>query len=907
MNPLAPSIQYRSCKLLITVCTIFICCLVSASSFAANISDRVKLVKSSVVYDASTQTGVMEIKLQNTGAQDITYPIKVAVMEIFYSLNNADLDGDGDVDGKDVALFIRLIGTPDSISLLDFINSLGRTDLVSTTVTEPLAYKITNSAGSTPDGLPYLLYTAQESGQVLSPGQETASETWRVFLPVDAFVEGRAFNFMVKAFSGDDSAPPELDIIEPAEDADLETARPTVRVTFQDEESDIDTSSLTVKVNDVAVSTSGFTVTSTGATGQVPEDLPLNDNTITVSIADMSGNTKEATVNFMVQPDTDTDADSIPDWWETLHFSTLAADTDSDGDGISNYDEYLAGTDPNNADTQAPEVLNRYPSTGTGSVATQGNPFEMIVTFIDSGSGIASVVLLDEDGVDISSQAVITGNTITLTMENPENKAYQYQLILIDEAGNKTIEDFSFTIDSLLPLVTPTIAPGHYASAFTVDLNCSEAADIYYSTDGYPPFEGAANTTAQTTPVTGISIDKTTHLQYFAIDEAGNTGPTQSAIYHLNSTIPVTQIQAQQGENDDVALSWTPVTQAAKYHVYRVANLVDKQILEDCVANGIAPPARLRILDGITGEIANDDQVVPGTTYYYGITINTPQALEGPLSELASVEFSGSLTAEDKDEAIQRAKTWLKANQDTLGSWGSEKNRLLVTSQVLNALNSLGEDDAAVRKGVFFLRGNYADNNDFLGRQINTLYDFEQNVDYLVAKLISQAYISGTTIYGWGTRPGYHPDPVSTAVGASTVSKTTKETSLSNNSFNALRTNWSSLFFSTEAYRFGWVADAEASVYVSSLIYHLLSENLAASALTNFTNDWIIATQADNGDGSFGNGLIDTAAALLWLELTDSNKNSAVTYLVIQQKADGSWASDPYITGLCLQALTNMD
>ncbi len=897
----------------LSICIFLFCGLIATTSFAANVGDKLKLTKSTISYGSQTQTGTIEVKLQNSGTEDLSYPIKVAVMEIFYSLDNSDLDGDGDVDGQDLAYVIRLTGTPDEIALTDFIGHYGRTDILSATETDLSDFQITNSVGTTPEGLPYLIYT-QEAGQVLSPGEETDPIAWQVHIPVDAFQAGRTFHFRVKAFSGGDVTLPNLSIIEPAEGADLETVRPTVRVAFQDEESDIDTTSLIVEVNGVAVSTSGFTVTSTGATGEVPSDLPFNDNSITVSIADTSGNVKEATVNFLVQPDTDTDADGIPDWWEMLHFSSLDADSDSDGDGISNYDEYIAGTDPNNSDIQAPEVLSQYPPDGTSSVATQGNPFEMVVTFADSGSGIASVVLLDKNGVDISGQAVITGNSITFTLDNPENTAYQYQLILTDEAGNKTIVNFSFTIDSILPFVTPSIAAGHYESALTVDLNCSETADIYYSTDGYPPFEGAANTTVQTDAlaVTGINIDKTTHLQYFAIDEAGNIGPTESAIYHLDSTIPVTQIQAQQGENEEfITLSWTAVSQAASYHIYRVANPVDKQILEDCVTNGIAPPARLRLLDGVTGVTQTDDQVIPGTTYYYGITINTQGALEGPLSELASIEFSGSSTAGNKDEAIQRAKTWLKANQEVLGSWGNEKNKLLVISQVLNAFKASGEDDAAVRKGVFFLRGNYADNNDFLGRQINTLYDFDQNVDYLVAKLISQSHIvaqSGISyITGWGTRPGYYPDPVSTAVGASTVTKTTKGTSLTNYSFNALRTNWSSLFFSSDDYCFGWIADKDASVYVSSLIYHLLSDNFSASYLTNFTSDWIIDTQTDNGDGSFGNGVIDTAAVLLWLDITETNKTTAVSYLVNQQNSDGSWANDPYITGLCLEALSNID
>nr|WP_320015635.1 chitobiase/beta-hexosaminidase C-terminal domain-containing protein [uncultured Desulfobacter sp.] len=916
MNHLITNTPYRSGKLLVSIYTIFFFCLVSTSSFAANVSDNIKLLKSSVAYDAQTQTGTIEVKLQNTGTKDLVYPVKVAVTEVFYSLDNADFDGDGDVDGKDMTCFIRLSGTPDSISLSDFTDLFGRTDLASATVTDASKFRIANSAGSTPEELPYLIYTAQESGQVLSPGQETDPVVWQVYIPVNAFLEDRTFHFRVKAFSGEDSTPPDLSIIQPARDSELKENQPAIMVNFQDEDSGIDTSSLTVKINGSDISTSGFTVTAAGATGQVPDDLPYNENTITVSIADNAGNVKETQTSFTVQPDKDTDNDGIPDWWELKHFSDLNAASDSDGDGVSNYDEYTAGTDPNNSDIQAPVILHRYPPDDTTLVATQGNPFEMIVTFGDNDSGIASVVLLDENGVDITSQTIISGNAITFPLKNPENREYQFQLILTDKAGNKTILDISFTADSILPVVTPSIPGGHYDAPFTTNLDCSENADIYYSTDGYPPFAGAANTTTQSAPVTGINIDKTTHIQFFAVDGAGNTGPTGSTIYHLDSTIPVTQVQALQGENDYVTLSWTPVTQAANYHIYRVANPVDKQILEDCVANGIAPPVRLRLLAGVTGETAIDNQVVPGTTYYYGITINALEALEGPLSELASIEFSGSSTAGNKDEAVQRAETWLKANQGTLGSWGSEKNKLLVTSQVLNAFKALEEDDAAVRKGVFFLRGNYADNNDFLGRQINTLYDFEQNVDYLVTKLISQAYISGTTIYGWGTRPGYHPDPVSTAVGASTVSKTTKGTSLTNSSIDALKNNRDSLFFSSDDYCFGWVADADASVYASSLIYSLLAEKYPpqnyVSLWQNFSISWVLSSQTNNGDGSFGNGLVDTAAVLLWLDISgigisETNKTDAVNYLISQQNSNGSWANDPYVTGLCLQALTAMD
>jgi hypothetical protein len=47
----------------------------------------------------------------------------------------------------------------------------------------------------------------------------------------------------------------------------------------------------------------------------------------------------------------DTDGDSLPDDWETIHFGNLssAPGDDPDGDGYDNYTEYVMGTNPRDA------------------------------------------------------------------------------------------------------------------------------------------------------------------------------------------------------------------------------------------------------------------------------------------------------------------------------------------------------------------------------------------------------------------------------------------------------------------------------------------------------------------------------------------------------------------------------
>jgi hypothetical protein len=76
----------------------------------------------------------------------------------------------------------------------------------------------------------------------------------------------------------------------------------------------------------------------------------LSNGTYRVVITNLAGSVNSSSVALTVLPDSD--RDGIPDSWELEHFgdSTGASGTaDTDGDGMINTEEFVAGTDPNNA------------------------------------------------------------------------------------------------------------------------------------------------------------------------------------------------------------------------------------------------------------------------------------------------------------------------------------------------------------------------------------------------------------------------------------------------------------------------------------------------------------------------------------------------------------------------------
>ena len=101
---------------------------------------------------------------------------------------------------------------------------------------------------------------------------------------------------------------------------------------------------LSVGRNQVQYRFESITIDGVAATA-LDSFLPL----VSISFADRA---EEHRLDLKVSLDlADSDGDAMPDWWEDEHgldrYSAADAAADEDSDGLSNLEEFLAGTDPN--------------------------------------------------------------------------------------------------------------------------------------------------------------------------------------------------------------------------------------------------------------------------------------------------------------------------------------------------------------------------------------------------------------------------------------------------------------------------------------------------------------------------------------------------------------------------------
>ncbi|OIR23951.1 S8 family serine peptidase [Bathymodiolus thermophilus thioautotrophic gill symbiont] len=545
-----------------------------------------------------------------------------------------------------------------------------------------------------------------------------------------------------------------------------------------------------------------------------------------------------------------------------------------------------------NLDLSGPQVLFGYPKNGQ----TLGGTDEFIYKF-QSSSDIDSVRIFDEFGNDLSHLFTLDGNVLSLKAGKNKYKKYNLIIVIRDNQGNETRLPVQFSVDKVAPKTRISINGGHFSQKITVDLRSDENATIYYSIDGYPPIIGATNTLSATSPIKGINIDSTTNLQFFAVDDIGNIEQTKSEVYYFNTLSSYNaNLQAVHQQNSNkVDLSWMGEQgSTASYNLYKVENVIAKSILQKSIDLSYRAPKKY-LLTTTVGNTYSDTSILNSSKYSYAVS-QVVNGVETLISTIIDVNINNNTDVTTKQESINRARAYLNKTQNIDGTWSSGRFKSLVTSQVIEALHGFDANTYARNKALYYIKGQYANNNDLLARKIIVLANHNINSDSLVNKLLSQGGLSSSKAW-WGAYKGFKYSAYETALAIKALRKRrSNQQNAQYNNFanrapqllNLINTNnannastWQSNSYFTNDY----------SVYVSALS-HSVKPN-------NNMSGWLIQAQ----DGSYGDGLLDTAGVLLYIDnISSTNKSKAINYIVSQQEKDGSFG-DIAITAICLNAL----
>jgi hypothetical protein len=254
-------------------------------------------------------------------------------------------------------------------------------------------------------------------------------------------------------------------------------------------------------------------------------------------------------------------------------------------------------------------------------------------------------------------------------------------------------------------------------------------------------------------------------------------------------------------------------------------------------------------------------------------------------------------------QPVQSGVAYLTGSQAPDGSWPSLQVRaVMATTEALRALQVLGVAPDSRLAAVIRLEEDPIEDTDDRARRLLVLAAEGRDV----AALVDQLRLDADPLGGWGLAPGFPPDPLDTSLALAAVAP---GTALG----DAVLIPALSYLLGAQQADGGWacVDGGESDIYCTA--YALLG--LAPYRARFFIDPQVTAgatflKDRRNPTGSFGPSgsaeLLNSAAASLALATLPSLSSEIGLiqgYLVGQQQTDGSWESDPFMTGLVLQAL----
>jgi uncharacterized protein (DUF1800 family) len=168
------------------------------------------------------------------------------------------------------------------------------------------------------------------------------------------------------------------------------------------------------------------------------------------------------------------------------------------------------------------------PPITTASLASGYYNTQQTITLIVNEEAI---IYYTTDGTTPTLTSSVYATPIVIDSEGTTILQYFAQ----DIGGNsESVQSRTYTIDTIAPTTLVNIASGYYNTTQTITLSTTETATIYYTTDGTTPTSAS---TIYINPVVA-TMNATTHLQFFAIDAAGNSESVQSKTYTIDNIPP---------------------------------------------------------------------------------------------------------------------------------------------------------------------------------------------------------------------------------------------------------------------------------------------------------------------------------------------------------------------------------
>jgi hypothetical protein len=282
-----------------------------------------------------------------------------------------------------------------------------------------------------------------------------------------------------------------------------------------------------------------------------------------------------------------------------------------------------------------------------------------------------------------------------------------------DAVGNTSaVQSQSYVIDSVAPVVTPSVLSGAYNVPQSVTLSTNEAATIYYTLNGLTP------TTSSTVYTTPILVSSTTTLKYFAKDAAGNISAEQTQTYIIDTIAPVITPSVLGGTygvaqsvtlsaNEPATIYYTldGTTPSAASTIYTTSILVNstttlKYLGKDTVGNVSAEQIQNYVIDTVAPVV---------TASVLGGTYNSTQSVTLSVNEPATIYYTLDGTAPTTTSTIYTtpiavsASTTLKYfGKDAVGNASAVQTQSYTILNVDLVMTALSTSTTSIKAGNSF-------------------------------------------------------------------------------------------------------------------------------------------------------------------------------------------------------------